>query len=396
MKRIFKTACLLFLCMTMLMSTVVPVSAASYEAKGTKLLQQGKVSEGEAIVLNIFDYIGRIGDAKLEDYVKGQTDLSFSTEERFLNEAKKYPGGNTFVEVYSLFKVSAYAFSDLGNALNEWRGTKKELLQDIADYFKNAQSQFWGYAENAYEIGAKYANTNTPLHDMSDYNGYDLESKAFTNLVKYAKSIEKIKSDKIFLFSSSCKKQIQEWADTLYDMANRSPNMQAFYNLGRYGSFVVPDDAAFVKTGKTCVISSVSAGKVLNVSSDASAAKLKNGVKLNVYKYMGTDDDTQTFVFVDNGDGSYRIRVSTSKKYLDVYNTNAKKIAKVNAKVQTWDKNTDHWRDQSFKFECEGGYYRILLAADPKYCLYVKSNGNVVLGKTKEGDTSQLWKITYK
>ena len=381
--------------MTMLMSSNLPVSAA-YSGKGTKLLQQGKVSESEAIVLNIFDYLDRNLEKQVEDMAKDASGLKFGFGDYVESAIEKIPGGKTVLLVWGVFETSAYAFSDLGKALNEWRGTKKELLQDIADYFKNAQSQFWGYAENAYEIGAKYANTNTPLHDMSNYNKQDLESGAFDKLLHAAKAIEKAKSDKIFLFSSSCKKQIQEWADTLYDMANRSPNMQAFYNLGRYGSFVVPDDAAFVKTGKTCVISSISTGKVLNVSSDASASKLKNGIKLNVYKYMGTDDDTQTFVFVDNGDGSYRIRVSTSKKYIDVYNTNAKKIAKVNAKVQTWDKNSDHWRDQSFKFECEGGYYRILLAADPKYCLYVKSNSNVVLGKTKEGDTSQLWKITYK
>lgn len=397
MKRIFKPVCLLLLCMTMLMSAVVPVSAASYEAKGTKLLQQGKVSEGEAIIINIFDYADRIGSAKLEDYAKDKTNLSFTTEERILNEIKKYPGGNTVVEVYSLFKVSAYAFSDLGKALNSWRGTKKEILQNIAEYFTNAQTTFWNYAESAYNLGTYDRNTNKPLQDMANYKGLNLEANAFNLLTKAARKIEQTKDDPIFWLSSKSKNQILEWANVLYDLANRTPSMQAFYNLGRYGSFVVPDDAAFVKTNKTCIITSVSTGKVLNVSSDISiASKLTNAIKLNVYKYMGTDDVTQTFAFIDNGDGSYRIRVSTSKKYLDVYNTKSNKIASVGAKLQTWDKNTEHWRDQSFKFECEDGYYRILLAANPKYCLYVKSNGDIALGKTKEGNTAQLWKILYK
>ena len=44
MKRIFKTACLILLCMTMLMSSILPVSAASYSAKGTQMLKEGKVS----------------------------------------------------------------------------------------------------------------------------------------------------------------------------------------------------------------------------------------------------------------------------------------------------------------------------------------------------------------
>ena len=387
MKRIFKTACLLLLCMTMLMSSVLPVSAASYSAKGTQMLKEGKVSKDEAVVINILDYLERNVTDQIDDQLKDLIKDGFGIPNL---------GNGTVSIVWNAFKGSAYAFYDLGKALNEWRGAKKELLQNIADYYKNATTLFWEYVDNAYQTGKKYANTNTPLHDMSNYNGVNLEDKAFDILVDFAKSIEKAKNDKVFKYSSKCKKQIQEWVDDLYDMANRSPSMQAYYILGRFGTFVVPDYAAFVKADTTCILTSASTGKVLNVSSDASAKKLKNGVKLNVYKYMETDDDTQTFAFIDNGDGSYRIRVSTSKKYLDVYNTNAKKIAKVNAKVQTWDKNTDHWRDQSFKFECEDGYYRILLAADPKYCLYVKSNGNVVLGKTKEGDSSQLWKIIYQ
>ena len=119
---------------------------------------------------------------------------------------------------------------------------------------------------------------------MANYKGLNLEANAFNLLTKAARKIEQTKDDPIFWLSSKSKNQILEWANVLYDLANRTPSMQAFYNLGRYGSFVVPDDAAFVKTNKTCIITSVSTGKVLNVSSDISiASKLTNAIKLNVY-----------------------------------------------------------------------------------------------------------------
>ena len=393
MKRLLKSACLLLLCMSMLISSVLPVGA--YSAKGTELLEQGKVSEREAIILNIFDYADRIANAKLEDFVKDKTNFSFTAEDRILNEIKKLPDGAAFVEVYSLFKVSAYAFSDLGKALNSWRGQKKASLQSIANYFKDAQVNFWGYAETAYKLGKQYSNTNKPLHDMTDCSGGNLDALAFESLTEAAVKIEKAKDERVFFLSSKSKNQILEWADVLYSLANRTPSMQAFYNLGRYGSFIVPDDAVFIKADTPCMITSKSTGKLLNVYTHSSAKNLKNGVKVNVYKYVEEEADTQTFVFVDNGDGTYGIRVSACQKYIDVYNTKTDRIAKNGAKVQVWGKEAKHWRDQTFKFECENGYYRILLAADTDYCLYVKSNGYLALGKTKAGNSAQLWKIVY-
>ena len=393
MKRIFKTVCLLVLCTAMLVSSVIPVSA--YEAKGTQLLEQGEVSEEEAIILNLFDYMDRNVKDQIEgsilDFIKdglGLVDLDDIIEQM--------PGGKTVIFIRDVFMGSAYAFADLGTALNEWRGQKKESLENINDYFTNAHEFFWEYAEIAYTIGKKYSGTNQPLHDMTDYQGENLDAKAFGILTEYAQKIEKAKSERVFKYSSKCKKQIQEWADVLYDMHNRMPGMQAFYNLGRFGSFHVPDEAAFIKTDVPCMITSKSTGKLLNVYTHSSAKNLKNGVKVNVYKYVESEADTQTFTFVDNGDGTYRIRVSGGTKYIDIYNKKTDRIAANGAKVQVWEKDDAHWRDQSFIFECEDGYYRILLAANPDYCLYIKSNGYLALGKTKTGTDSQLWKILYQ
>ena len=132
MKRIFKTACLILLCMTMLMSSILPVSAASYSAKGTQMLKEGKVSKEEAVVINILDYLERNVtdqiDGKMKDLIKDGLGIP------------NIDGGTVSI-VWNAFKGSAYAFYDLGKALNEWRGAKKELLQDIADYYKTNLSQ---------------------------------------------------------------------------------------------------------------------------------------------------------------------------------------------------------------------------------------------------------------
>ena len=56
-----------------------------------------------------------------------------------------------------------------------------------------------------------------------------------------------------------------QYADTLYDTCNRMVPMQVIYNLGRFGTVSVPDDAAFIETDVSCTFISKSKAKSLNV-----------------------------------------------------------------------------------------------------------------------------------
>ena len=382
MKRIMKvfTVLLLAVCMTL---SSLPVSAA--EAAGNDLLQKGEVSVEEAILINLFQY----ADTLLQDQIKGEIEDAFGTKNPFPDT----PSGKTVEAVYELFMSSAYAYSELGEALEGWRGQKKASLESVRNTYKQALSMLWGGIETVYQLGQSHRGSNTKLLNMNTYRGIDRDNVYVAQLARAGKSVEKAKSEAVFRCSPGARRQIQEWADTLYDTCNRMVPMQVIYNLGRFGTVSVPDDAAFVETDVSCTFISKSKAKSLNVYTSRAAAKLRNGDRVNVY--ASCDDDTQDFRIIDNGDGTYRIRVNAAKKYLDIYNTKTDRIAKNGAKVQVWSKSTDHWRDQCFTFSSENGYTRILLAANPDYCLCVRANGYLALGRVKTGDDSQLWKIMY-
>ncbi len=371
----------------MLLTSVLP--AAAYTASGTEAMKDGDMDTSDAIMCNLKEYAVEIFglDPKsiMEDVASWQAEkLSERIFGKNIFDILPEPVEKTA----ELLISSAYAYYDLGCAIAEVSKTRKALLQEASDHYRNAIDCILDVMESVYELGVSHRGTRKDIPDFSA-----LTQSYYSTALSRVHNIEAIKKDRLIKNSSEYKNILQSLADQICVCLNTTPALDTIYSVARYASLDGTDNVIAIWTDRKCWFVSKSTGKNLNVYTDRAAKDLKNGDRINVYKASG--DDTQEFRFVEYKDGWYRIRVDGCKKYLDIYNTDSSKIAKSGAKVQLWAKNSDHYRDQCFTLTKENGFYRIHLAADPEYCLYVKKDGYLALGKVKEGNDAQLWNIIY-
>ncbi len=370
--KLYKRILVVFLAVIMLCGTAL--SGLSYSSSGNEGVANGDMT----IVEGIFENLKEFGS----DYIDGKIQDSIFDE---LGLPSVLP--SPLSDVLDCVQLTADAYVDLYKAFLSWGKTKKEIMQQAMDLFETDYIYILGWIEYSYSLGAEHRGTNEKKPDLTTFN-----TRASNSLSILRRHLKEIKNDNIFIGDKNSRNKIQKLIDEVCNLQNTLPDFDYFYNLARYGSEYC-SVVCNMKTNTKCRIISKSTGKYLNVYTDRAAEDLKNGDRIKVYKYA--PDDTQEFCFVKNEQGAYRIRVNEGTKYLDVYNTVSDKIAKVGAKVQVWSKNNTHFRDQGFVFVYVDGYYRIHLAADTNYCLYVKSDGYVALGKVKENSSAQLWKIEY-
>jgi len=372
----------------MLLTSVLPASA--YTASGTSAIGSGEMRTVDAIMCNLKEYaveaFGLNPKSIAEEAAKGQ--IRKLAEHIFGEDNVLDLLPEPIEKTAELFLSSAYAYYDLGCVIAEVSKTRKALLNEASDHYRTAINRNLEALETVYELGVSHRGTQKAVPDFGAMtNAY------YSEAIARMHSIEAIKKDPLIKSSSDYKKILQSLADQICVCLNTAPALDTVYSIARYASLDGTDNVVSIRTDRKFWLVSKSTGKNLNVYTDRAAKDLKNGDRVNVYKASG--DDTQEFRFVKHDDGWYRIRVDGCKKYLDVYNTDSSKIAKSGAKVQLWSKNSDHYRDQCFTLTKENGFYRIHLAADPEYCLYVKKDGYLALGKVKEGSDAQLWNLIY-
>lgn len=379
---IFKRLICFVLLLTLLATAVLPVNA--YTASGTQSVSSGDIDTLDAIFVNLEEYTTELFGLDPQSLTSNMID-------DFMEEHLPVPACVATVKaVIDVFASSAYAFVDLGHSISQWSKAQKEIYKDIRAWYADVMICGANYMTEIYNLGVSHRGRTT---DVPTSNLRHLQSVTTSRQLNLIHSIEEVKDHTIFKLSSQYRKQIQKLATAAREYYAAMPSSDLLYSLARYGSTDGTDNILTILTSEKCNIISKASGKFLNVYTNRAAKDLKNGDRISVYTPTG--DDTQDFRFVQHSDGSYRIRVNDCKKYIDIYNTNPNKIPKAGAKVQVYSKSTEHYRDQTFVFAKENGYYRILLAANTKYCLQVKDNGYLSLAKVETGNESQLWSIVY-